>query len=235
MNNENTSQAQLNHILNHLFDEKYHYDGNSSIDTSLLLVQYNSSELTFNKLTPEELNYSSLCKPGYTNWFDVIGLNNTELIQRILHELDFYPVDAKSVLTPCHAAKIDDYNKRLVIVIRPSFFNNKNNISSEHICILMKGNTVLTFREQGNISFDHIIKALRLNIMQIRDNDRGMLLAFVLNSILSVMIGTAIKVEEMLGNIDRMLLEENPTDGHIGIKIQRCSYRIYIFKKQQYL
>ncbi|MCD7936516.1 MAG: magnesium and cobalt transport protein CorA [Tannerellaceae bacterium] len=231
MDIENNLHTPVNHIINHLFSDEYQYDGKSSIDTSVVLMQYNTNDLSFTKLSTEENSYIDYIKPDRTNWFDIVGLTNTYFINQLLKELGFYEVDAKSVLTPCHAAKIDDYGKRLIIVIRPSYFERNNIIASEHICILLKGNTILTFRERGDISFDHVIKSLRLNVMQIRQRHKGLLLAFILNSILSVMIGTAVRVEEMLANIDRMLLESSINDNTIGKKIQHCSYaNLYLQK-----
>ncbi|MCC8144521.1 MAG: magnesium and cobalt transport protein CorA [Tannerellaceae bacterium] len=231
MATENYLRSPVNHIINHLFSDEYQYDGNTSVDTSVVLVRYNSDKLEFAKLSSGLESYLGYCKAGYVNWFDVVGLNNTGFIHRILLELGFFDVDAKSVLTPCHAAKIDDFDKRLIIVIRPSYFEHNNRIASEHICILLKGNILLTFRERGNISFDHVVKSLRTNVMQIRQRDKGLLLAFILNSILSVMIGTAVKVEEMLGNIDLMLLENSSNDNMVGKKIQHCSYaNLYLQK-----
>ncbi len=211
------------HIYNHLFAEEYHYDGNFELDTNILLIQYNAEDLYYSKIDSITKNFQEHIKPGFINWFDITGLNNTLLVQKLLKEFGFYSVDAKPVLTPCHAAKIDEFGKRLIIVIQPCFFDRKHNIDSEHISILMKGNILLTFREIGNVSFDNVLKSLRTNLMNIRSEDTGMLLAFILNSILSVMIGTAIKVEEMLENIDRILLESEHADIQLGKKIQNCS------------
>ncbi len=67
--------------------------------------------------------------------------------------------------------------------------------------------------------------------MQVRESEKGMLLAFMLNSILSVMIGTAVKMEDMLESIDRILLDESPAEHGVGRKIQRCSYaNLYLQK-----
>ncbi len=216
-------QRDNSHTINHLFAEEYHYDGEYNIETRLLLTQYNAGDLQHYKLDVFNHSFINLFRPDCINWYNVTGLNNTVLVQKLIKEFGFFPVDAKPVLTPCHAAKIDAFGNRLIIVVRPCFFDKENSISSEHICILVKENVIITFQEQGIISFDNVMMALRTNLMNIRAEGQGMLIAFLLNVILSVMIGTAIRVENMLENIDQILLKSEISDITIGKKIQECS------------
>ncbi|MCD7972567.1 MAG: magnesium and cobalt transport protein CorA [Candidatus Azobacteroides sp.] len=218
------SHTKKQHIINHLFSEEYHYDGDYEVETKVLLTQYNQDILEFKHLPNDTPSFRECIRGDCMNWFQVTGLTDTKTILRLLEEFGFYKVDAKPVLTPCHAAKIDDFGNRVIIVMRPSFFEKKNVISSEHICTLSKENIVITFRERGKVSLDNVMRALRLNVMNIREPNRGMLVAFVLNALLSVMIGTAIEVEEMLEKLDMLLVEAEPGDVNAGEKILQCAH-----------
>lgn len=220
-----------NHIKNHLFSDTYQYDGEYNVETEILLTQYNARILEWKKIERDTPSFQELIDPYCINWFRVTGLKDAQTIGRMLQELELHPVDNKAVLTPCHAARIDDDAGRIIMVLRPCFYESKRTVTSEHICIIVKGNVIVSFRERGLLSMDNVMKSLRMNIMSVRESDPAMLVAFMLNAVISTMIGTTIKVEEMLENMDNILLEAESTNINIGRQIEQCRHANLIIQK----
>ncbi|MCC8173387.1 MAG: magnesium and cobalt transport protein CorA, partial [Odoribacter sp.] len=100
-----------------------------------------------------------------------------------------------------------------------------------HICVMVKENIVFTFTELEKHTFENVINGLEQNILNIRDSKSGVLLAFILNSILALMVSSAIKVEKMLEKLEKVLLQIHQTQSHVGWRIQQCRRANLILRK----
>lgn len=206
----------------HLFSDSYNYFGKYKVNTFIQLTQYNKDAVINSDLPDDVASYRDLVRPDCINWFHVTGLADSERITRLLREFNFFTVDVKAILTPCHAAKIDIFKNRLLVVMESCYFEKKQEFTSEHICIIAKDNIVMTFKERDYIRYDNVLQALRKNTMNIRQETGGMLIAFLLNAVLSVTIGSAMLVESMLEKIDDILLDARHNRLDVGKRIQEC-------------
>ncbi|MCD8177376.1 MAG: magnesium and cobalt transport protein CorA [Tannerellaceae bacterium] len=215
----------------HLFSDSYTYYGHYKTDTTIRLTQYNEDMIVNSTLPGDVVSFRNLIREDCVNWFHVTGLADSETITRLLTDFDCLVVDVKAVMTPCHAAKIDWYKDRLLIVMESCYFTKAHTITSEHICILAKGNVVISFKEKNDVKYDSILYAIRKNTMHIRSYKSGMLVAFLMNAIISVTIGSAMLVEEMLEEIDDILLNPNHNRLDVGKRIQECRHVNLIIQK----
>ncbi len=215
----------------HLFSDSYCYTGKHRFPTRITLVRYNKEEVRETELSNDTPSFRSLVREDCVNWFRIRGLADEETITRLTREFDIHPLDLKVILTPCHAAKIDIFDKRLILVMQSCYFENPQKIDSEHICILARENLVFTFKEREGTMYGHVVESLQTNILHIREEDTGMLVAFILNSIFAVMISTAYQVEGILEKLDDIMLNARDNKIDIGSKIQECRHANLILQK----
>jgi len=110
-------------------------------------------------------------------------------------------------------------------------FNARGRVYSEHVCLIVKTNVIISFNESDRELFPNVEHGLRENIMDIRHQKSGMLFAFLLNAILGDFIDTATKVERMLERIEDVLLNPYASQNNVGIKIQKCRKAYLIIRK----
>ncbi|MCC8034382.1 MAG: magnesium and cobalt transport protein CorA [Rikenellaceae bacterium] len=216
----------------HLFSDSYRYHGNYNQPTKVKVTRYNHEKIELEEIDSRSSDFRPLVKEGYVNWIQVTGLEDGDMISGMITGFGLHPIDCKAVLTPCHAAKIDAHGDRLIMVMRACFIGKSNKVTSEHIAIISKDNLVVTFREKESPDiFSNIGVSLENDTMNIRSSGRTMLLAFILNSIFSITIYSAVKVEEMLEKLDDLLLDTKENRINAGLKIQQCRHANLIIQK----
>ncbi|MCD8101644.1 MAG: magnesium and cobalt transport protein CorA [Alistipes sp.] len=215
----------------HLFSDRYHYYGPYRQPTKIKVIRYNQQKIEEEEVDSSLEDFRHVVKDGYVNWIQVTGLADEETISRLILGFGLHPIDCKAVFTPYHAAKIDDLNHRVIIIMRSCSFGKTSNVASEHIAILSKDNFVVTFKEKDNRLFSPIEDSIRNDTMQIRSAGRIMLVAFVLNTVFSQIIDAAIRVEEMLEKLDDVLLDARESKINIGKRIQQCRHANLILQK----
>ena len=219
-------------VNKHVFVDRYIYTGTYKTPTSIQLISYNTVSLDCEEIPTDTKSFAEYAKEGRINWFNVVGLTNYEVINRLLEEFGFDLIDGKDVLTPHHVVKVDDYADHVIIVMGACFMDESKRIGSEHVCILAKKNLVLSFAEKDNVFFRYVWESLDKNIMGIRGKKSGMLLAFLLNVILGQLIETALYIENELEYLEKKLLDTEPGKPDVNRKkIQKARHANLIIRR----
>ena len=195
------------HISNRHLADRYFYAGEHDTVTRISLTQYNADTLHTREIKTNETSFKKFVDGNSINWFQVSGLTDSEAVTRIVNEFGMHNLDAKDILTPQHVVKIEEYDKHMLIVLNSSYYDTNMEINSEHISILITGNVVISFTESNNPVFENAYKAIESDMLNIRRKNSGLLLAFLLNTIIANLVESASKVEEMLEDIEETLLD----------------------------
>ncbi len=206
---------------NHYFSDGYQYYGQFKIGTRVRHVCYNENDLAVtDNLSPEEPLAKNL-SPDSIDWFEVNGLSDEQFMKKIFTEFHVHPMDVRDVLTPNHIVKVDAHADRIVVVMANCRIGSEGKVMSEHICIIARPGLILSFNENDDGIFDPVIESLQTNVMNIRREKSGMLLAFLLNAILTDLIETSISVENKLQKIEKILMDEREHPYRSGSNIQK--------------
>ena len=199
--------------------------------TRISLTQYNADTLHTREIKTNETSFKKFVDGNSINWFQVSGLTDSEAVTRIVNEFGMHNLDAKDILTPQHVVKIEEYDKHMLIVLNSSYYDTNMEINSEHISILITGNVVISFTESNNPVFENAYKAIDSNMLNIRRKNSGLLLAFLLNTIIANLVESASKVEEMLEDIEETLLDIKNDQGNMGLLIQQRRKEYMVIRK----
>jgi magnesium transporter len=102
-------------------------------------------------------------------WLDIIGLANIETVQQVSNDLCIHPLAQEDILNTSQSPKIEEHENFLFTVTKNIFFDQYGTLDTEQICIALFDDTVVTFQEYDNDSFQYIHqrleegKALRKN------------------------------------------------------------------------
>ena len=228
---EETHLHRRRHISNRHLSDKYYYAGEHETVTDIRLTQYNSDGIHTAEVKKGTTSFNKLVDPNKVNWFQVSGLTDSETITRIVNDFGLHNLDAKDILTPQHVVKIEEYTNHMLIILNSSYYDANMEIHSEHISILVTGNVVITFTESNNPVFANTMKALESDMLSLRKKGSGLLLAFLLNTIIANLVETASKVEEMLEDIEETLLDIKSDQGNMGSMIQQRRHEYMLIRK----
>lgn len=228
---EGTHLHRRRHISNRHLSDKYYYAGEHETVTDIRLTQYNSDGIHTAEVKKGTTSFNKLVDPNKVNWFQVSGLTDSETITRIVNDFGLHNLDAKDILTPQHVVKIEEYTNHMLIILNSSYYDANMEIHSEHISILVTGNVVITFTESNNPVFANTMKALESDMLSLRKKGSGLLLAFLLNTIIANLVETASKVEEMLEDIEETLLDIKSDQGNMGSMIQQRRHEYMLIRK----
>lgn len=228
---EGTYLHRRRHISNRHLSDKYYYAGEHETVTDIRLTQYNSDGIHTAEVKKGTTSFNKLVDPNKVNWFQVSGLTDSETITRIVNDFGLHNLDAKDILTPQHVVKIEEYTNHMLIILNSSYYDANMEIHSEHISILVTGNVVITFTESNNPVFANTMKALESDMLSLRKKGSGLLLAFLLNTIIANLVETASKVEEMLEDIEETLLDIKSDQGNMGSMIQQRRHEYMLIRK----
>lgn len=230
---KNTNHKKHRHSNCH-FSDNYCYIGDLNIPTDITLTTYDKDSVETHPVNPDTASFKSLVQNDRINWFQIHGLTNTEAITRLAGEFGLHNLDIRDILTPVHVVKIDNYNGRLFLILNSCYFDDNNELRTNHIAILVTGNIVISFTENEHGPFKSVLDSLSADTMDIRNRKSGFLLGFLLNTFFSSQIDTASHVEDTLEGIEYVLLGEGHGHGKINTQIQRCRHAYLILRKNLY-
>ncbi|WP_099465125.1 MULTISPECIES: magnesium/cobalt transporter CorA [Parabacteroides] len=230
MRRKEANSHKRRRMSNRNLSDKYFYVGEHETVTGIRLTQYNEATIHTREIKTTD-TFNKLVDTNYMNWFQVSGLTDAEAITRIVQDFGLHNLDAKDILTPQHVVKIEEYESRLLIILNSCYYDANTEIRTEHISILVAGDTVITFTESSNPVFEATYKALESNMLSIRKKGSGLLLAFLLNTIIANIVESVTKVEEMLEDIEETLLDIKNSQENMGSLIQQRRHEYMIIRK----
>ena len=188
-------------------------------ESEMQLFVYNDLEFTeYDDVEPTD--FSSCIDQTKTNWLNLHGLNEIEIIEAIGA---FFKIDnflLSDILNTTRRTKLEESANSLFFNIKSILpAENSDNISVEQISFLIKDNVLISFQEKRSDFFTHIRERIRTHTGIIRTKKADFLLYFLLDAIIENFFVTIEneedKVEELIS------LSKESADPQILIRIEK--------------
>ncbi len=146
------------------------YTGNVEVENpDVTVLQFNESTIT------EQLLKNLDCPPPhdqFVTWYDVRGLNNLELVERVGRAFQIHPLALEDVVNIDQRPKWEDYQNSIFLIVKALKYDDiSRQVITEQVAFLLGERFVLTFQEDAEDLF-HAIR-LRLHEKQGRVRQRG--------------------------------------------------------------
>jgi magnesium transporter len=186
------------------------------IQTEIQLFVYDDLDLAEFK----EFNVSQIEKHvdfKKTNWLNVHGLNDTDVIKSIGDYLNVDNFMLSDILNTTKRTKLDEYHDTLFFNIKSLLPEEEsNNIKVEQISFLLKNGILVSFQEKRSDFFTHLRERIRTHSGIVRTKKADYLLFLLLDSIMENFYVTIEneedKVEELINlskqSTDLSILEQ---------------------------
>ena len=130
-------------------------------ETRLTIIDYDETEFLEKEVSSvdEVLPFKDL--PTVT-WFNVSGLHQTDVIERLGGYFDLHPVLLEDIVNTYQRPKVEDYGEYVFFVAKMmSYDEGASTVRSEQVSFILGPNYIISFQEDGDDVFDPIRDRIR--------------------------------------------------------------------------
>lgn len=198
-------------------------------ETELQLFVYNDESLIeFQKISIDEFFKSKV--DTKSNWLNIHGLNNVELIKSLTENLKLNPLIVSDIVNISRGTSLDELDNTLFFSVKSILPNeDKESISIEQISFLLQEDLVVSFQEKRGDFFTHIRERLRTNTGIVRKKKVDFLLYLLLDAIIE---NFYITIEAKENKIEELLaLSKVSDDPFIMQDIEKAREIFHLLKR----
>lgn len=159
------------------------------------------------------------------NWIDVNNLDDGSSIEQLCSSFGIHRLITEDILNKDEMVKLDNYDDCLFIVLKMIDYDNKStNITTEHVSIFLRGNTVISFQQNnGRDNFSRI----KVKISENRDNILKLSAEYLCYELIDSVVDNYFNVIDQLGDVTDDIEEEL-----IANPAKNTLQRIYFVKRE---
>lgn len=181
------------------------YTGQAEVEQSMVtVVQYNIATYEEKILKGWDCPLPS---EGKVTWYDIRGLNDESLIQRIGQIFDVHPLAIEDILNTTQRPKWEDYINGIFIIIHALRYDKRiGNSVTEQVSVYLERNVLLTFQEDTDDLFLPIRERLNRGLGKIKQKGADFLAYTLLDYIVDGYINVLEDLEDEIETIEIQIL-----------------------------
>ncbi|THH39841.1 magnesium/cobalt transporter CorA [Neolewinella litorea] len=142
-----------------------------------------------------------------TLWYDMRGLHNLELVERLGKQYGMHPLALEDVVDVHQRPKMEVYEDGVLIVIKAFAFEpTTRDLSIEQVSIYLSESTVLTFQEDGGDLFRSVRKRLETSSGRIRSRGPDYLAYALVDNIVDKYFTVIDQIESELDKLEDTIM-----------------------------
>lgn len=159
------------------------YTGNKTqTDTFIEAFFYDKEKYSEQQFT----NIKACFNAKQTNtiaWININGLNNVKTIESIGKHYNLHPLILEDIANIHQRPKIEEYANCLFVVFKMLYYDSNQNLTVEHVSLVMGENYVLSFQEADGDVFENLRTRIRENKGIVRQNGADYLLYALMDAV----------------------------------------------------
>lgn len=151
--------------------------------TVLTVLEYNDKKYESGTISaPEEI--SGHIKADTIAWFNVVGLSDELLIEKIGETLQLNPLVLEDIVNTRPRPKIDEYDDYIFGVFTMSYLDTDQKLIGEHVALVLYENAVVVFQELEQDVFNGIRERIENHTGRVRAKRADYLFFLLLDAII---------------------------------------------------
>ena len=196
-------------------------------ETRIIRTVYNAEEINTAEIKVDNLPDAI---PGKVTWYDVHGLHNVDLIEKIGRKFKIHPLILEDILDVHQRPKFEEYKDSFVLIVKMLRFNaEKREVEIEQISVYVRENLVISFQENTDSSFAAVADRLATGRGKVRQRAADYLAYALLDVTVDNYYTILDKVEDVTEKLEEKILE-NP-DSKIKSEIHSLKLQMLVLRK----
>jgi len=172
------------------------------------IIDYSSSVLEEKTLKDIEECIDYQKKPTIT-WINIDGIHQAQIIDKIGQIFQIHPLTQENIMNTAQRSKIEFFPNYVYIALKMIYWNeNEQEISIEHISLVLMDNIVLSFQEKEGDVFNPIRQRIKSKAGKIRKSSSDYLLYALLDSIVDQYFLVLEKLGEQSETLEDFLINQ---------------------------
>ena len=186
------------------------YTGDTQVtNPNVTVIQYSETTISEKLLRGVECPMPAF---GKMTWYDVRGLSNVKLIERIGQAFHIHPLALEDVLNTTQRPKWEDYHNGIFLIVRAMRFNDKNlDVIPEQIAFFFGIDFIISFQEDEDDLFVEVRERLHQKLGKIRQKGVDYLAYALIDRIVDNYFLTLDKTEEAIDALETKILADFKT------------------------
>ncbi len=147
------------------------------------------------------------------SWLNVTGIHEKDVIKRIGEHYKLHPLLLEDIMNTRQRPKLDSYKNEILMVLKMIYYNQeKNQIETEQVSMIVGKGFVISFLEDEGDVFDSVRNRIREGRSRIREYGSDFLAYALIDAIIDNYFIVIERIGERLEEIEKELLENpNPS------------------------
>ncbi|MCU0348893.1 MAG: magnesium/cobalt transporter CorA [Saprospiraceae bacterium] len=172
----------------------------------LMRIRYNQQGFEAKKFPAGD---SLAVDNSHVNWFDVMGLHDVPLIERIGEQFNIHPLVLEDVLNTQQRPKFEEYGDEVFIVVQALTYDNiHHELNSEQIGIFFGKNFLVSFQENTDDTFKSVRDRLEAGSGRIRTRRPDYLAYSLIDSIVDNYFEVLDRFEERMEELELQIADK---------------------------
>jgi len=160
------------------------------------ILEYNSAGFKETTDVPARLIKDEE-SPDHVRWINVVGIHDTAALEHLGREFCLHGLVLEDIAHAEQRAKLDDYGNYVYLVVKMIDYSaEKQEVITEQLSVILRGNTILSFIEDDGDLFDNLRERLRKGNQKLMKSGAD----YLLYSLLDVMVDNYFLVLEKIGD-----------------------------------
>jgi len=151
-------------------------------------------------------------KPTIT-WINIDGIHQIDIIEQIGQSFKIHPLTLENIMNTAQRPKIEYFSNYIYIALKMIYWDNdKQELSIEHISLILTDHTVISFQEKEGDVFNPVRQRIKNEAGKIRKSDSDYLLYSLLDSVVDQYFLVLEKVGDKLELLEDILIAHPSPD-----------------------
>lgn len=191
------------------------------------MIQFNEEHFVENQLKD---NIPAVETGDLVTWYDVKGLHDTQLVERLGKQFNLHPLVMEDILDTQQRPKFEEYDDGIFIILRAMTFDPEvKEVKLEHIAIYAGPNFTLSFQENEDDTFAPVRERIRIANGRIRKRNSDYLAYALIDSIVDQYFIVLDQLQETLDLLEEEVMY-NPGSQTKG-KIHQLKLQMLLLRK----
>lgn len=215
---------------NNLLTDRLIYNGDKDTPTHFHLCSYDGG--SFDEKDGDSFGaLLSDLTDGRMHWLQVHGLSDTDTVSEVCSHFGINFLTVQDILNVMHPSKIEDTDSYNFVISKISVISPETySLGQTHVCLVQGERFLLTFVEKETGFFDDVEKAIRKNVLKIREKGSDYLFSVLMNGIVSNYMSVVSSIDDSLEEVESKLFD-SLENRDIAIRI-RLLRKLYLDMKQ---